>query len=99
MSVAPCRHAVVPVTPRLGGPPRRRGSWPEVRTFPPLHHRLGDQEVSPYTGVQPPAAAAARGTVLSGFAGQQLRWSAAELSPGAVEKSRVSLAPGHGSLA
>ena len=53
MSVAPCRHAVVPVTPRLGGPPRRRGSWPEVRTFPPLHHRLGDQAVSPYTGVQP----------------------------------------------
>ena len=43
--------------------------------------------------VPAPAAAAARGTLLSGFAGQQLGWRAAGFSPDAVEKSRVSLAP------
>jgi hypothetical protein len=28
-------------------------SVPEVRPCPPLHHHLGDQEVSPHTGVHP----------------------------------------------
>ena len=35
---------------------------------------------------------------MSGFAGQQLGRRAAGFSPGAVEKSHMSQAPGHGSL-
>ena len=42
------------------------------------------------------AAAATSGRVLSGFAGRRLGWFTAGFSPGAVEKSQVSLAHGHG---